>query len=208
VVGCAGSSVLVGNLKEYTCDGGLFLVGTLPASQFSGTCNTNLLYSRVGDESPLYPGYGCMTGPPNTYYRELALTTSTSSKITPVITFSSAVASPTSSDTSTSSEISVSPPVTAFLSAVASPGSPGDLARAASLGSGGGIKKLAVGLSLGLGIPFLALAFFFCYSYRRISISVKITAPEPPPAYSDARGGLVPGTRVAGFRGEEQSKES
>jgi hypothetical protein len=53
-------------------DGGEF-IADLPTtySRLSGTCNTNMLYSRVGDQRPMYFNYGCMTGTPSTWYREL-----------------------------------------------------------------------------------------------------------------------------------------
>jgi hypothetical protein len=55
-------------------DGGVWQdpdITTTITSHFSGTCNTNTLYSRVGDQIPMYLNYACMTGTPRTWYREL-----------------------------------------------------------------------------------------------------------------------------------------
>lgn len=55
-------------------DRGVWQDPNIPAtvtSHFSGTCNSNKLYSRVGDRRQMCLNYACMTGTPTTRYREL-----------------------------------------------------------------------------------------------------------------------------------------
>jgi hypothetical protein len=169
-------------------------------TQFSGKCNTGLVYSKVGDKTSLYMYYACMTVPPDTVYREMPLSKPPGSSLQDnLLTSDSLLILPS---VETSAKMTVRPPTTPFSNSVVSSTSRPTSTPTANSDPEDGTKRIAAGLGLGLSLPFLPLTLFFCCSYRRISISAKIWGARATTSLVKYASGLEFGTRAEPRREE------